>query len=550
MKTRMQYRLKILKALYVHLYGVKSFFILYFLASIITVALNFATPVVYKSFIDKVILGADLELLAYVLIAYLIIHFLDTAVTYICVCSKRYLVNTVLLSVRKQILNNFFAYDYQDYEKTSIGDMKMRIEDDTKQIEEFIGKQSVEYAIAFIIMIVCTIILFYINWLVACFAVITIPLTFGMDNLISKHEKKVLAIRRENQQRQSSWLHASIQAWKEVKALNLSKRETRTFYEYLHVDMKNFTTWINYWTARVLVIPKLKNEFFMQFGLYLIGGLLILYNKLEISNLLVVSIYYNMLSDAVKIVSGTDADLQAGMAHTDRLFESLTNVSDKRCPKMIPMEGNKIEMKNVTYIYPGTDTKIFDAFNLVIGQGERVAIVGKSGVGKTTLLKLMTGLLKPTKGTVSIAGVDLQKIDLEALHRKIGFVMQENMLFHTTIYKTLLYGKEDATEEEMIEACKKACIYEFIEQLPDGMHTVIGEKGVKLSGGQRQRIVLARLFLRDVEIFIFDEATSALDQYSENLIQDVIEHVGRNKTIVVVAHRESSLRVCERIVRL
>ena len=160
------------------------------------------------------------------------------------------------------------------------------------------------------------------------------------------------------------------------------------------------------------------------------------------------------------------------------------------------------------------------------------------------------GMLEPTGGQVLFSGIDLRKIDMAAMHSRIGFIMQENILFNTTIRENLLYGKKDATESELWEACRKACIYDFIAGLPEGLDTVIGEKGIKLSGGQRQRIVLARMFLQEIDIVIFDEATSALDQYSESIVHDAINSISRDKTIIVVAHRESSIRLCDRVVRI
>ena len=139
---------------------------------------------------------------------------------------------------------------------------------------------------------------------------------------------------------------------------------------------------------------------------------------------------------------------------------------------------------------------------------------------------------------------------MPAMYSRIGYIMQENILFHTTIRENLLFGKEDASEKELLKACRKACIDEFVAGLPEGLDTVIGEKGIKLSGGQRQRIVLARMFLQDIDIFIFDEATSALDQYSENIVQDAIRNIPGDKTIIVSAHRESSLEVCDRVVEV
>lgn len=148
-------------------------------------------------------------------------------------------------------------------------------------------------------------------------------------------------------------------------------------------------------------------------------------------------------------------------------------------------------------------------------------------------------------GTFAV-GADLRELDLSAMHGRIGYVMQDNLLFNTTVRENLLLGKEDATEDELRRACKKAYILEFVQALPDGLDTVIGEKGIKLSGGQRQRLVLARLFLREVEVFILDEATSALDQYSERMVYDAMQSIPKDKTVIIVAHRESSLAICER----
>lgn len=546
MGKRMHYRMKILRSLYPYAGGVKKYWGLLMLFSLLVVGLEFSSPVIYRILIDDVILGADLSMLKVVVIGYLAIYVLSTFAGYVKVYSKRTLVNTVLYRVRKKILNNFLDFTFPEYETASIGDMKMRIDDDTNQINEFAGKQTVDYVIACITIVASTIMLLSLDWVVAGFAIMTIPVTFWFDNILSKHEKIQLNERRENLQKMSSWLRASVQGWREVKALNLSKHETRTFYGHLHTDMLFFAKWINYWTARVLIIPKIKDEFFMQFGLYLIGGLLILNGKLGISDLLVLAVYYSMLADAIKAVSTADADLQSGMPYTDRLLESLESAGREQIAGRIPDDANTIVLKDVAFTYPNAELPVLTCFNLTIGRGERLAITGKSGSGKTTLLKLITGMLQPTEGVVSFSGIDLREIDMEALHTKIGFVMQENILFHTSIRENLLYGKKSATAEELREACKKACIYDFIKSLPEEFDTVIGEKGIKLSGGQRQRIVLARLFLRDADIFIFDEATSALDQYSENIIQDAIENISRDKTVIVVAHRESSIRVCDR----
>lgn len=550
MGKQMRFRWKVLSELYPYARDMKRYWCIWLLFSAATVVLEFITPVLYKIFINDVILMADLSKMKGVIVGYLLLHCAGVMVGYIKICSKYHVTNTFLYRVRKKILNNYFQIPFADYENISVGDLKMRMDEDTEQVNEFLGDQTVDYLISCIMIVISTLILMSINWVLTIYSIIAIPLTFWLDRLIGAREKDILDERRDNQQAMSSWLHASVQGWREVKALNLARRETRYYYHYLHKEMLGFAKWINYWTARVLIIPKIKDEFFMQFGLYLLGGLFIIFGRLSIGELLVFAVYYSILSDSVQSVSVADADFQSKMPYIERLMESLNDVGSKIEGGIVPDDSQVIMLKDVSFAYQDAENPVISNLNLVIEKGERVAITGKSGSGKTTLLKLITGMLLPTKGQVSFSGVDLKQIDIAAMHSKIGFVMQENILFHTSIRENLLYAKRDATDEEMVAVCKQACIYDFIAELPQGLDTLIGEKGIKLSGGQRQRIVLARMFLQDVDVFIFDEATSALDQYSESIVHDTINHIARDKTIIVVAHRESSIKLCDRIVEI
>ena len=551
MKKGLGYRLEILRNLYPYAYGVKRYWGILFVFSALTVVMEFVIPLIYKFFINDVILSANLSKLYIVIAGYLITYLVGALSGYIKIWSQNTVVNTILYRVRQKILKNYMDFPFSEYETACVGDMKMRIDDDTNQINEFAYRQTISYMISCATIVISAVILFDTNWILAMFSVIAIPLTFWLDNLISKYEKVVTKERRENSQIMSSWLHAYVQGWREVRALNLAKHEMRYYYQLFHKDMIYNAKWINFWTARALIIPKIKDDCFMQFGLYFIGGLLIIAGNLKISDLLVFASYYSLLSNAVQAVSTSNADLQSKMPYTDHLMESLVSkAEDMHNVGIIPDRSHTIILQNVSFKYPDAEKDVVKNLNLTIEKGERVAIVGKSGSGKTTLLKLITGMLRPTEGQIFFSGVDMQSIDISAMHSRIGFVMQENILFHTTIKENLLYGKKEATDKELWEACRKACIYDFIMNLPEGMNTTIGEKGIKLSGGQRQRLVLARTFLQNIDIFIFDEATSALDQYSESIVQDTIENISKDKTIIVVAHREFSIRICDRVVRI
>lgn len=549
MRKQIHYCRKVIGNLCPYTEGVKRYWWCLLVVSLFAFVVELVTPIFYKIFVNDVIIRSNISKMKFVIAGYLVTYLLGVVLSYLKNHVKYKLTNKVLYRVRNKILNTYFHIPFSDYDNLSIGDLNMRIDDDIEQIKDYFGVWTIDYIIVCVMILTNFLILMSINWILALYSITVIPFTFWIDRILSKKEKIILDERRLNEQNMSSWLHESIQGWREVKAFNLQKYETRLYFHFLHTEMIGFAKWINYWTARVLIIPKIKNECFMQFGLYLIGGLLIIEGNLNIGELLVFSVYYSLLSNAIQSVSTAAADLQTKMPYIDRLIESLKYKVEDNIG-IVPDDSNTIELKEVSFGYPDAQMLVINKLNLLINRGERVAITGKSGSGKTTLLKLITGMLTPTSGQISFSGIDLRQIDMIAMHKKIGFVMQENILFHASIKDNLLYAKGDATEEELIQVCKMACIYDFIESLPDGWNTMIGEKGIKLSGGQRQRLVLARLFLRDVDVFIFDEATSALDQLSESIVHDAINRIAKEKTIIVVSHRESSLELCDRIIKI
>ena len=546
MIDKIKFRIRFLCLIAPYAEGRKWLFVLNFFLSAAILALGFVTPLFYRMFIDEVILQGQLHKFVYVLAGYLAVNIMIILLDYVRFLGNNCLTNRTILNMKYTIWKRLFYRDFASYESMDIGDAKLTVEDDPNKAMTFFNTQTIDYVMAYLKLLGASGVLFFLDWRLALFSMVVIPVSFFLDRLVSRRESFYTEKIRVNDQNMSSWLHASIQGWREVKALNLSSYEKRRFIKYVSIHGRLYAKWVHYWAIRILVMPVVRDELFMQFGLYFLGGLLIVFRGLRIGDLLVFASYYMMLSDAVRTVSATDGDLQSDMPFYDRLAEALEEAETGQEMGMEPDNSDRIELCDISFAYEGKEEAVLENFSLVIEKGERVAITGKSGCGKSTLLKLITGMVTPQKGSVRFGGIDLTGIDLGAMHRRIGYVMQENTLFNLTIRENLLYAKENATEAEMEAACQKAYIYDFIDSLPKRFDTVIGERGVKLSGGQRQRIVLARLFLRDVDIFIFDEATSALDQYSENIVQDAIEHIGEDKTIIVVGHRESSISLCNR----
>ena len=223
-------------------------------------------------------------------------------------------------------------------------------------------------------------------------------------------------------------------------------------------------------------------------------------------------------------------------------------IKDPECGYGTSNINTQIDIKNVTFNYPSNTNKIFENLNLSIKPNEKVALVGKSGAGKTSLVTLLLRFYDITDGGIFIDGINIKNFKKHDLRSLFGTVPQDPIMFNDTIRYNLCYGKPEATDKEVIEACKTANIYDFIESLPEKFNTQVGERGIKLSGGQKQRLAIARVVLSNPKVIIFDEATSQLDSESEREIQDAFWKINKDKTTIIIAHRLSTIIKADRII--
>jgi len=229
------------------------------------------------------------------------------------------------------------------------------------------------------------------------------------------------------------------------------------------------------------------------------------------------------------------------------IFETPVEVQDVQYPQKCQIARGAMDIKNITFGYT-KDANVFENFSLSIAPGEKVGLVGHSGSGKSTITKLLLRFADVERGEILIDGQNIAHIKQDDLRRNISYVPQEPMLFHRSLAENIAYAKPNATQEEIVQAAKKAHAHEFIVQLKDGYDTLVGERGVKLSGGERQRVAIARAMLKDAPILILDEATSALDSVSERHIQKAFETLMQDKTTIVIAHRLSTIQKMDRII--
>jgi len=338
-----------------------------------------------------------------------------------------------------------------------------------------------------------------------------------------------------------------------VRTFSRSRNETTKFVREggFLVRQQLFTWW---WTRIIetiweVIIPLAST------GLLLYGGYQIIQGELTLGDLMMFLVYLTMLLDPLATIAGSAVGFQNNLAGLDRILDVMHSENELPTnPGAVQISkgetAGRVEMENVTFRYPGSETAVLKDISLDVQAGQTIALVGRSGAGKTTLTNLIARFYDPSSGNVRLDGRDLRDINLDTYRGLLGIVEQEVFLFDGTIAENIGYARRDASDEQVIAAATAAAAHEFIEKLPDGYQSVIGERGVKLSGGQRQRLAIARAILADPKILILDEATSNLDSESEQLIQRSLQELLQDRTAFVIAHRLSTIRGADKIVVL
>jgi len=299
------------------------------------------------------------------------------------------------------------------------------------------------------------------------------------------------------------------------------------------------------------------NDFFANLAnlaVLIFGGYFVYKNRIDYIDLTTYFLYVNFLIRPIQRLTNSMEQLQQGFSGIEKFYQIMDVepkiVSKPKALKKSDFIGD-IQFKNVEFSYSQDEHEfVLKNFSYEIPAGRKVAIVGETGVGKTTISKLLPRFYDVLKGEIKIDGINVKDYDLYDLRSAIGIIQQDVFIFWGTIKDNILYGRPDATFEEVVEAAKKAQIHDFIMSLEQGYDSLTGERGVKLSGGQQQRISIARLFLKNPKILILDEATSSLDNITENLIQQSFEELAKDKTTIMIAHRLSTIQNADEIIVL
>jgi ATP-binding cassette subfamily B protein len=426
-----------------------------------------------------------------------------------------------------------------------------RITSDLFDITEFAHHCPEEFFIAFIKILVSFIVLVRIDVPLTAMTFAVLPVMVIVCMHVRKRMRAAFAERRYQTGELNAQIEDSLLGQKVVKAFTNEEKEEKKFEKgnqaFFAIKKKSY----RYMAEFQITVRIFEGIFYLV--VILGGGLLLVNGRLEAGDLVAYVMYVSTLIATVRRIIEFTEQFEQGMTGIERflqLMDEKADITDR--PDAVPLKDPKgeIAFHSVSFEYPDDHNRVFRNLNLVIHPGEKVAIVGPSGGGKTTLCSLIPRFYDVTGGEVTLDGTDVRRYTLHSLRGNIGMVQQDVYLFSGTVYENISYGKPGATREEVELAAREAGADTFIRELKDGYDTYIGERGVKLSGGQKQRISIARVFLKNPPILILDEATSALDNESEYEIAKSLASLAKGRTSITIAHRLSSIVHSDRILVL
>jgi ATP-binding cassette subfamily B protein len=454
-------------------------------------------------------------------------------------------------NMRRDIFGHYQKLTFAFYDNQKVGHLLSRITSDLFDISELLHHGPEDLVISVIKMVGSLVILLTVNVKLALVAFIFIPLMVIFAFYTNRKMKVAFKRNREKIGEINSQIEDSLSGIRVVKSFANENIEMKKFkvgndnfvkakrmsYKYMAI----YNSGLGAMSTMITVVVLISGVGMMMLG------------RLAVTDLITFLLYINNLTDPVKKLVALTEQFQNGYSGFERFLEIMSiapDIADEPDAVSLPEVKGNIEFKNVSFYYEDKNKKVLDNLNLKVEAGDYIALIGPSGVGKTTLCSLIPRFYEVSEGGIYLDGTDIRHIKLDELRSHIGIVQQDVYLFAGSIMDNIRYGKPGATDEEVVRAARNANAHEFIMEFPEGYDTDVGQRGVKLSGGQKQRLSIARVFLRNPEVLIFDEATSALDNESEHVVQQSMESLSKNRTTFVIAHRLSTIRNAGRILVL
>ena len=518
--------------------------------TIMAAAGNLYIPWIIKDMIDEVLADKNGTMLNWIAASIIAIFIVRGLFWYGQNYLMSYVGQSVIIDIRAAVFKKLQRLSVSFYDKNKTGTIMSYVTNDVNALQSAMVENTIEMITEGFILIGSVVAMIYLDWRLTLFTVCTFPVVLWFMEFFGKKIRKTGGRIQECTADITSVLQESVASARVIKSF------VREDYEVDCFDVENKANFrANMKNAQLMATLTPVVELVAAIGVTMIiwyGGNNVINGTITAGSLVAFLTYAVNISNPIKRLTRVIGNIQKALAAAQRVFMIIDmpeEIAESRDAKQLPEVSGKVEFQNVSFAYNDKGNVITD-LSFSVKPGEVIAIVGPSGAGKSTIANLLPRFYDVNKGDIKIDGHSVREVTLDSLREQVGIVPQETMLFNGSVYNNILYGRLDATKEEIEAAAKAANAHDFIMQLTDGYETKLGDRGVNLSGGQRQRIAIARAILKNPRILILDEATSALDTESERVVQEALDRLMVGRTSFVIAHRLSTVKNADKILVL
>lgn len=518
-------------------------------ALMIAAAMEPLMPALLKPLVDDSLIAKDPQSIIQIPLLILLVFVIKGIAEYISKVASEWIAHKAILDIRSEMFVKANNLPLQKHYEYTTGKLLSKVTYDVPQVGNSLSEAWIIIIRDSMIIIGLTAFLLYTSWQLTLLMLIIGPVIAIIIDRASKLMRNSSKEMQNSMGELTQRLEEGLNGHRDIKLYNAEKYEENRFFTTAETLRRHTMDVVK---VSALNVPLVQILAATALSIVLYAASLMSSKDLFTPGEFIAFITaMAMIFEPIRRLTNINETIQKGMAASESIFELLDQPDEpnKGSIKLENCQGH-IAFDNVTFRYPNSEKTALRQLNLTIASKKTTALVGQSGSGKTTLANLIARFYQVTEGKITIDGIAINEIELNNLRANIAFVSQNVVLFNDTIAANIAYGHEEFDEQAIINAAKAAHAWEFIEKLPEGLNTIIGDNGTLLSGGQRQRLAIARAFLKNAPILIMDEATSALDNQSEKLIQEAMDSLRKNRTVIIIAHRLSTIETADKIIVL